>query len=417
MSLRNTAIRGVFTRLGQCCLASLCIFMSGGCLSPIALNHAMVAYDRHVVRAEKELLLLNIARVEDHQPPHFTLTSSIAATFDFRANTGFTARLLEAGGTPLNPNSYTLDFGTSVAESPTISIIPIQGEEFTQRLLTPLDAEKFKFLLLQGKNLQMLFRLIARGIEVEDDEHGPRVYLNTPREPDQYEQFRRIVLHLDALQARHELYLLPLDFHEEVAFDLPQPLTSMEILQALSQGYQWIPEDSPSRYRLRKPIRGRLALTNYPGERLSNDEREAWNRRVASLPPNVVLVDIRPAYPGGAFSFRGHFRLRSFHEMLAFLGEGIRHYPEFLVEPDPRTGPIRQNPTRTLAIGVGTSLPAEASLGVDYRGETFWIGNLDTRAPASTSWDLQAFSLLYQIFQMTVTDVSKVLTPGITIAK
>jgi hypothetical protein len=33
-------------------------------------------------------------------------------------------------------------FGTSAEENPTISIAPIQGEEFTQRLLTPFQEQK-----------------------------------------------------------------------------------------------------------------------------------------------------------------------------------------------------------------------------------------------------------------------------------
>lgn len=373
----------------------------------------MVAYDRHVVQAEKELLLLNIARLERHQPPHFTVTSNIAATFDFRTNAGFTARLLEGGGTALNPNTYTLDFGTSVAESPTISIIPIQGEEFTQRLLTPIDAEKFKFLLLQGQNLQMLLRLIARGIEVEDSQ-GSRISLNTPRHPLEYERFRQMVLHLHALQLQHHLYVIPLDYYDVTAVPVEHAPTSMDILQALGQGYEWIALND-GRYQLRKLVKGRLALTNFPGDRLSNAERKAWNLQVGALPSNVVLVDIRPDYPGGALAFRGHFRLRSFQEILAFLGEGIRRHPEYLVAPDPRTGPVPDNPAKTLAIGVGPTVPSEDTVWISYHGETFWLGG--AQRSTSASWDFQAFSLLYRIFQMTVTDVSKVLTPGITIAK
>jgi hypothetical protein len=33
-------------------------------------------------------------------------------------------------------------FGGSVAENPTISIAPIEGEEFTKRLLTPLSGNQ-----------------------------------------------------------------------------------------------------------------------------------------------------------------------------------------------------------------------------------------------------------------------------------
>ena len=33
-------------------------------------------------------------------------------------------------------------FGGSMAENPTISIVPIEGEEFTKRLLTPFQEAK-----------------------------------------------------------------------------------------------------------------------------------------------------------------------------------------------------------------------------------------------------------------------------------
>lgn len=376
----------------------------------------MVEYDRSVLQAEKELLLLNIARLEDHQPPHFTVTSNIAATFDFRMNSGLSARLLEGGGTAINPNAYTLELGSSVAENPTISIIPIQGQEFTERILTPLDSHKFQFLLIQGQDLQQLLRLTARGMELREAD-ASRVIINSPRKPHEYEEFRRIVLHLAALEQARQLYLVPLDYRQRVAFPLEHQPSSAEMLQAIREGFLWSREPNGAGYILSKEQPGRLALTNYPGTNLSNEERERWNQDLATLPPNIVVIDIRPSHPGGAYTLRGHIRLRSFNEMLAFLGEGIRQFPEFPVEPDPRTGPVQPNPERTLAIETGTPPSAtEALLQIQYEGETFWIPESKKEQPQA-AWNQQVFALLYHIFQMTVTDVSKVLTPAITIAK
>src|SRR5512142_1717057 len=62
-----------------------------GCLSPIAMHRAVIEYDRTVSYVEADLLLLNIARARFHRPVHFTAVSSVAATFDFRTNTGITA--------------------------------------------------------------------------------------------------------------------------------------------------------------------------------------------------------------------------------------------------------------------------------------------------------------------------------------
>jgi hypothetical protein len=57
-----------------------------GCLGPVALHEAVLGYDDTVQRLETEMLLLNIARLHNHLPDHFTVTSAIAATFDFRSS-------------------------------------------------------------------------------------------------------------------------------------------------------------------------------------------------------------------------------------------------------------------------------------------------------------------------------------------
>ncbi len=69
----------------------LCVTFLSGCASPVALHRAVLEYDWTVNRIETELLLLNIARTRYHEPIHFTVVSSIAATFDFRVNTGITS--------------------------------------------------------------------------------------------------------------------------------------------------------------------------------------------------------------------------------------------------------------------------------------------------------------------------------------
>jgi hypothetical protein len=74
-------------------LCVLFIFALSGCLSPITLNRAVMAYDEAVVNADAKQLLVNIARAQHHQPLHFTRVSAIAATFNFSANAGATPAL------------------------------------------------------------------------------------------------------------------------------------------------------------------------------------------------------------------------------------------------------------------------------------------------------------------------------------
>src|SRR5499427_9178244 len=130
-----------------------------GCLSPIALHRAVLEYDRTVSQVEAELLLLNIARARHHRPVHFTAVSSVAATFDFRTNVGIRGGF--GPSTDPSERPLTLEYGASVAENPTVTIVPISGEEFTKRILRPLEESHFDFLAHQGFDINMILRLMA----------------------------------------------------------------------------------------------------------------------------------------------------------------------------------------------------------------------------------------------------------------
>src|SRR5262249_45568667 len=62
-------------------------------------------------------------------------------------------------------------FGTSAEENPTISIAPIQGEEFTQRLLTPFQEQRLTLLLRPSYDVDALLRLMGAEIRLEHNEH------------------------------------------------------------------------------------------------------------------------------------------------------------------------------------------------------------------------------------------------------
>ena len=64
------------------------LIMLTGCLSPIALNRAVIAYDDAVTDVVSQQLLINIVRAHHRQPIHFTGVSNIAATFTFQASAG-----------------------------------------------------------------------------------------------------------------------------------------------------------------------------------------------------------------------------------------------------------------------------------------------------------------------------------------
>jgi len=152
-------------RMRRCLLlAAVAVAMTalGGCVSPIALDHAVVAYDTTTADSVSKQLLLNIARSHHDQPIHFTAISSIAATYRFNVTAGIAPAA--TGGTRLTVPT----FGTIAEENPTISIAPMQGDEFTQRLLTPFPEQKLSLLLSQGYDVDSLLRLMASELRLKD---------------------------------------------------------------------------------------------------------------------------------------------------------------------------------------------------------------------------------------------------------
>ena len=380
-------------------------FLLSGCFSPKTLEHVTVAYDYSVTKSLVEQLLINIARAHHHQPVHFTAISNIAATFDYRYMAGATPPLGGLnGGFSLAPI-----FGATIAENPTFSINPIEGEDFTKRLLTPLQEAKMTLLLRQGVDIDLLLRLMAGEMRMANDGREIAFY-NRPSEKTGYPIFRQIVLHLSRLQDNNQLYVEPLVYDRE--WTLPLSSLSGQDFQTLESNYRIIVNPDNQMYTVQKRSVGHTVITNYDPTTISNKERLALQAKADRWPPNDILVDIRPGNPGGEYPMQGAFRLRSFHGILNFLGRTIEDEQEYHVDPDPRTGIVEENPVRTMEIIESTSKPPNAKVSVTHDGHHYSISDTEKR-----SWNQEAFRLLYQLFQMTVTEAPRGNVPSITIAK
>jgi hypothetical protein len=386
-------------------LLLLCGLMLSGCLSPITLNRAVVAYDDAVTDAIAKQLLINIARAQHHQPVHFTGVSNIAATFDFRVNAGASPALTGESGSLLVPI-----FGGSVAENPTISIVPIEGEEFTKRLLTPFPETKLTLLLRQHFDIDLLLRLMAQELRVI--EKGEVVsYRNMPADRPGYDMFRRVVTHLSAIQDQNQLYAEPL--MSDRSWTIPASQVTAEGFQVLQKEYDVSYNQEDKTYTLRKKTTGPIIITNFDPDTLSAEERAQLIDEAEQGALNDVSFDIRPGHAGGEYPLKGDFRLRSFNTILNFLGRSLGEDPEYEVEKDPRTPPVAENPVHTMELVLSDKAPSGTDLAIQSHGKYYAV---NTTGPLAR-WNREAFQLLYLLFQMTVSEVPRVGVPSITIAK
>lgn len=385
-------------------LLMLTLAISQGCVSPIALDHTVIAYDQTITEIQSRQLLLNIARAHQHQPVHFTGVSNIAATFNFQFNAGATPAFTGQTGSLMTPI-----FGGTVSENPTISIVPMEGEEFTHRMLTPLPENKLTMLLRQGADIDLVLRLLAGELRTHCGKQEC-IYNNRPKDIEGYRNFRQIVLHLSSIQDRHALFVEPLFF--ETTWLLPKDSMTADRLLQLQQDHNIHIHTEKNTFVLKKKVMGHIILTNYDPQQLNNDERIALNEEANKRAFNDVMVDIRPEYPGGELAVHGFFRLRSFSNILNFLGRDIDDEPEFHVDKHPNTPHVNENPIHTLAI----TASAEEIQGADItvqNGETYYSVAPDSSYP----WNREGFRLLHQVFQMTMSDLPTPNPPSITISK
>lgn len=397
-------------------IASSIVFLFSliGCISPVILDRAVLEYDEAVNQTQSKMLLLNIARARHYLPIHFTSVSNIAATYNFQVDAGVTGGVIEDPDFLFN--SLFGVFGGSAAENPTISIIPFQGEEFTKRLLTPADESKFEFFFHRGIEVAIILRLMADAIFVEKGGKG-MIYRNDPRYTAEYREFRQRVLHLSALNEAQELDVGVIEYEEEWPIPIDHKPDSDEIINALEKGYSWKIDRGKKSYVLSRLMTGRMLIANYNQANLSNEERRRLNQKAEQYPRNFVLVDIRASYPGGDYPFQGWIKLRNFNSTIEFIARSISDNPEFHVEKDPRTGQVLRNPDKTLEIEETATKPPDALFAVRFKGKEYSIIDKPAEDGSYGRWNQETFEVLYQLFQMTVTDITRVPVPPITISK
>ncbi|HYS54648.1 MAG TPA: hypothetical protein VER58_12895 [Thermoanaerobaculia bacterium] len=376
-----------------------------GCAATVPLDHAVIAYDITTAESVEKQLLLNIARARNNQPIHFTAVSSITATYRLTTNAGIGPALTGNRGGLVVPL-----LGTSAESSPTISIAPMQGDEFTQRLLTPFREAQLTLLLRQGYDVDALLRLLGAEIRLDRDGTGvTTIHKNRPSDREGYQAFRRVVAHLSAIQDRHALYVEPLHFTH--TWTVPEASVTPETYESTYKDFTIAHDVAEHVYRVSKRINGRVMITNYDPDILSNEERLHLHQKAEEAPYNDVLIDIRAGQIGGEFPIHGRLRLRSFHEVLTFIGRGISEEPEFDVAPDPRTPPVSENPRSTLEIFEGPQPPRDGRAAVHWNGSYYAV-----QPQSGYQWNHKTFGVLYQLFQMSVSSVTPA-GPSITIAK
>ena len=275
-------------------------------LGPGALQETRLKYNEVVKTTTEEQLLLNIVRLRYTETPSSLAVSAIAAQFEmarnFRVLPFFVASCAEIA------KAYAAvlpQFGIAGADRPTFTLTPLDDQEFTRKLFTPLPLDGIIYLSKTTWPIATVFRLYLENLNWVSNAQtasGP-----TPRTAPVFQEFQRGILAMQALQDRGQLAFATEERSEAQGSPLPVgSVSGRDMVEAAKSGYE---------YRL-------------------DDQGSAWTLFKKSAQP-VLLVDARAADSAEMRAVAEAFQLKpgltkfpitqeAFHPFLAtYPGEGV----------------------------------------------------------------------------------------------
>ena len=115
-----------------------------------------LAYNQSLVNSDEQQVLLNIVRLRYTDPPFFLSVNNVVSQFNFGSN--YSINAANAGSPPALMG--TANAAYSYSEAPTITYTPMQGEDFINKLLTPVDLTVVYMLLRSGWSVHHLASIV-----------------------------------------------------------------------------------------------------------------------------------------------------------------------------------------------------------------------------------------------------------------
>ena len=125
-------------------LVTLTALFAGCVFGPHTLRRSRVQYNQAIQRTQDEQLLLNLVRLRYCDTPQFLEVSSVSSQFVFDGSGDISNTFINARGW----DSLRFGFDAGYTAKPTINFQPLQGEDFVQRLFTPIPLDRVISLLL-----------------------------------------------------------------------------------------------------------------------------------------------------------------------------------------------------------------------------------------------------------------------------
>jgi hypothetical protein len=242
------------TSIARGIVALLAGLVYGGCttLGPQALDQTRLQYNEVVKRTTEEQLLLNIVRLRYTDTPSSLAVTGIAAQFE-RSQSVQIVPFFTAAGADVNRSFATVlpGAGALSADRPTISLTPLDDQEFTRKLFTPLPLDGVVYLAKTTWPIATVFRLYLENLNWVPNAQtasGP-----TPRQAPEVSEFLHGMAVLQLLQDRAEIVFGVDEREERLAGPLPAvAVTARDVMEAAKNGFEYRPDENSATWSLVK---------------------------------------------------------------------------------------------------------------------------------------------------------------------
>ena len=369
-------------------------------MGPTALRASRAGYNEAIRRTTEQQLLLNLVRLQYRDSPYFLEVASVSTQFAFTDSGNVTGTINE-GPNPVNPDVLRIGGTIGYEERPTVTLTPLQGRDFVNKLLAPLHADLVVMLSQSGWRIDRVLPLtVARinGLENASGSSGP-----TPDRAPRYKSFARVCALFRSLQTQNLLEL----GYEPLMIDASSPLparqaTMTDAVQAADKGLRLVTSTDGQTVTLKTASR-RLVWRISPAAAQTPQVAELC--KLLSLDPNRRVFEIIPGAgsieSGGGRQDHINIAMRSLMGTLFYLAQAVQVPPShrargLVTQTRDESGQVFdwQNVTGGL-LRVHTSplKPLNAAVTVPYRRHWYYIDDNDLDSKST-------FVLLGQLFAL-----------------
>lgn len=381
--------RHAASRLWICWLWAASVAASGCTVGPNLIQGSRTRYNSAVQTTASQEMLINLVRAKYGEPPGFLAVSGITSQFEIDSRLSF--------GTEFGLGRSRWSGNLATADRPTISLTPLQDEQFTRRFLSPISLDTIYLFSRNGRRVEQVLRLVVEQI------NGVRNASGRHEADATADAFVWLAQSLGDLARQQRLELAYEEKSENVSPSLGvNSIQGADVVAALEKGYRFRASGNAESVVLTD--RTNELVLRVAAESIGSPEVEAITE-LLRLKPGEPFYPVEAAAEGqlkpfSKFQTELHVSTRSVEEILHFLSNGVsvprKHIEQGLVAHQTESADLCTEPANDLLrIQCSKRCPRCAAVAVHYRGHWFYIDDADATSKST-------FELLLELYNLEI---------------